>query len=145
MLGKKYIMAKGEVKKWRKGVDGWRKKLNVWTRDVDNWRGNIDNWTKSVDDQFEKFDYWRRGIDRWRTAVSIDIACIKESIYSMKEDMGNMYTKQEHNELMTRIDSMLGEVQESRRERQIQGYRFSTMDDQVNDHEKRIVVLEEKS
>lgn len=173
MLGKKYIMAKGDVKKmrknasgqpdwlndwtkgvdgWRNGVDGWRKgvdgkfkKFSVWMRDVDDWRGGIDNWTKSVDDQFKKFDYWRRGIDKWRTTVSIDIACIKESIYSIKEDMGDMYTKQEHYELMNKIDSILGEVQESRRERQVQGYRFSTMNDQVSDHEKRIGVLEKKA
>jgi hypothetical protein len=41
---------------------------------------------------------------------------MKEDIRWIKEVM---YTKQEHNELMTKIDFMVGELQESRRERQI--------------------------
>lgn len=74
--------------------------------------------------------------------MSVEFACMKEELLWIKE---NMYTKQEHYEYMAKIDSILGEVQESRRERQVQGYRFSTIDDQVNDHEKRITVLEEKA
>jgi len=129
-------MAKGDVKNWRKSVDGQFKWLKDWTKDMDKWK-------KGVDD-------WRYGVDNWGATVSVDIACMKENIFTIQDDIlsmkksiyvtqedikdirANMYTKQEHYEYMAKIDAMLGEVQESRRERQIQGYGYSTMDDQLD-------------
>lgn len=138
-------MAKGDVKKWRKNVDSWRNKVNDRFDGVDGWLENLDGRLKKLEGWTSNVDIWRRSMDTWRTSVSVNMACMKEDIYCIRESMEDMYTKKEHNELMTRIDSMFGEVQESRRERQVQGYRFSTMDDQVNDHEKRIGVLEKKA
>jgi hypothetical protein len=92
-------------------------------------------WKDGVDD-------WRSEFSDWKKNMSLEFACMKEEFLWIKE---NMYTKQEHYEYMAKIDAMLGEVQESRRERQIQGYRYSTMADKVDDHEKRIGVLEKRA
>jgi hypothetical protein len=141
-------MAKGNIKKGKSKVGqsgsicGLEKKIDVGFEGMDKRFKKVDDWRVSMDNWRYKTDVWMEEMSVWRTTVSIDLACMKEDIRWIKEVM---YTKQEHNELMTKIDFMVGELQESRRERQIQGYRYVTISDQVDDHEKRIGVLEKKA
>jgi len=162
-------MAKGEVKKWRKDVDGQFKELKVWRKDVDNqfkelkvWRKDVDGqfkelkvWRKDVNDRFEELIDWTKDMSDWRHSVDgrldgVDsrLNSFKFAILALQEDVRylkeNMFTKEDREELMTKLDSIMGEIEASRREREIQGYRYGTMNDQVDDHEKRIVALEKK-
>lgn len=107
-------MAKGDVRNWRKKVDGWR-------NSVDDWRGRVDG----------KLDVFK-----------FEILAIKEDIREIKE---TMVTKQDFNELMSKIDPLIVEIKESRGQRETYGYRFAITSDQLADHEKRIVVLEKKA
>jgi len=141
-------MAKGEVKKGRKKVDGSIISIAEWKRSTDEWRRSTeelnrrnDEWKRRMSIWKDDVDGWRSEFGDWRRNMSVEFACMKEELLWIKE---NMYTKQEHYEYMAKIDAMLGEVQESRRERQVQGCRYSTMDDQLDNHEKRIGVLEKK-
>lgn len=63
-----------------------------------------------------------------REEIEIGLSEIKESI----------------NAMWTLMDELVGEVRESRRERVLLGGRYVDIDNQVVNHEKRIVILEKK-
>lgn len=112
-------MAKGEVERWEKC-------MKIWKDYMDKWRVKMDEWKIRAD---------KRLVDHGSRMLTF-----QEVLRETREDM---YTRQDHHEFMVTIDAFAQEIEESRREREILGYRYVEMGDQIANHEKRLTRLED--
>jgi hypothetical protein len=55
-----------------------------------------------------------------------------------------MYTKADHSKFMVWMDEAMKELRDTRQERILSDYNLATLDDTVDNHEKRICALESK-
>jgi hypothetical protein len=69
------------------------------------------------------------------------VVYIDEKIASLEE---RTYTKEDHDKFMMYLDEAMTELRDAREGRKLNENQILRMDDQIDNHEKRIVGLEEK-
>lgn len=93
------------------------------------------------DRRFEKSDLKFKQIDRRFDKLTVEVVRNGEDIAYLKE---NMYTKQDHLKFMVWMDDAMKELRDSREGRVLMEKQALRMDDKLDNHEKRICVLEER-
>ncbi len=86
----------------------------------------------------ERMDRLEERMDRLEKTV---ITYIDEKITALEE---KMYTKEDHDKFMTYLDEAMAELRDGWEGRKLYERQSLRMDDQIHNHEKRIIVLEEK-
>ena len=117
------VVLKSELKKALKGVHG---RMDGFDKRMDGFDKRMDKMDKKIDD---RFDSLKNYID-WKHDS------LKEEIFAV------MYTKQDHAKFMEFMEKAMKEIKASQYERTVSGHRFADLDDRVDDHEKRLRVLE---
>lgn len=103
-----------------KRMDGFERKMDRFERRMDEMEAKM--YTKEDHSRFEAYINLR-----------------------FDEIEAKMYTKEDHAKFMIYMDEAMTELRDAREERQLNERQMLRMDDQIDNHEKRIVKLEEKT
>jgi len=138
------VVLKSELKKALKGVhgrmDGFDKRMDGFDKRMDGFDKRMDGFDKRMDGFDKRMDKMDKKIDdrfdSLKNYIDWKHDSLKEEIFAV------MYTKQDHAKFMEFMEKAMKEIKASQYERTVSGHRFADLDDRVDDHEKRLRVLE---
>jgi len=132
------LASKKDLAETNAGLAQTNKKLDEHTKKLDEHTKKLDEHTKKLDEHTKKLEKANDRLDRLYVVVLQN----SDDIKSMQKTLQKVEHKQDM--FMEVLTEFAGEMKDFRQERAAANASFFRHDDQLQDHERRIVALEDK-
>ena|SRR3989338_4936377 len=96
--------------------------------------GKVNKRIDRLEERIDRLEERIEGLARIITYMDERISALEE----------RMYTKEDHDKFMTYLDEAMKELRDGRDGRVLNERQILRMDDQIDNHEKRTIIIEEK-